>query len=113
MTAYKQAIVLREDIEMSTGKMIAQACHASLKAYKRTDSSISDAWESAGAKKIALKSEDIESLERKAKRNNISAAAVRDAGMTEVPPNTLTAVGIGPAEEAKIDTVTGELELIN
>jgi PTH2 family peptidyl-tRNA hydrolase len=98
---------------MSTGKMISQACHASLKAYKKTGSSVAADWESGGAKKIALRSEDLEALERKAKRNNISCAAVRDAGMTEVPPNTLTAIGVGPDEESKIDAVTGDLELIN
>lgn len=112
MTGYKQAIVLREDIEMSTGKMIAQACHASLKAYKKTDSSKTESWESTGAKKVALKSNDLEDLNRKARKNKLSSAMVKDAGLTEVPPNTLTAIGIGPDEEAKIDAVTGSLELI-
>lgn len=113
MTDYKQAIVLREDIEMSTGKMISQACHASLKAFRKTDGSVAEEWERKGAKKIALRSDDLESLERKAKSKNISSAIVRDAGMTEVEPNTFTAIGIGPAEETKIDAVTGDLELIN
>lgn len=112
MTNYKQAIVLREDLEMSIGKMISQACHASLKSYQKTDSSVSEAWDSKGAKKIALKSDNIEKLERKAKSKNISSAIVRDAGMTEVAPNTVTAIGIGPAEESKLDAVTGSLELI-
>lgn len=112
MTDYKQAIVLREDIEMSTGKMIAQACHASLKSYKKTDNDILEAWGSGGSKKIALQSDDLESLRRDAKTKNISSAIVKDAGMTEVEPGTVTAIGIGPAEESKIDTVTGALELI-
>jgi len=35
MNDLKQVIVLRTDVGMSTGKMIAQACHASLKSYKK------------------------------------------------------------------------------
>lgn len=112
MTDYKQAIVLREDLDISTGKMIAQACHASLKAYKKTESSVRESWESKGAKKVALKFDDLPELNRKAESAGISSAMIRDAGMTELDPNTLTAVGIGPAEEGKVDTVTGNLELI-
>lgn len=114
MTAYKQAILLREDLDMSKGKMIAQACHASLKAYKKADSDEAAEWEDEGSRKIVLEVDGKEIAQRlsRAKSNNLPAAMVKDAGRTELDPGTETAVGIGPAEESKIDSVTGDLKLI-
>jgi PTH2 family peptidyl-tRNA hydrolase len=33
----KQVLVMRADLKMSRGKLAAQACHASLGAYKKAD----------------------------------------------------------------------------
>jgi PTH2 family peptidyl-tRNA hydrolase len=114
MTDYKQAIMVREDVKMSKGKMIAQACHASLKAYKKAEKGQVDKWESQGEKKIVLYAEESELLERfqQAKSSGTPAALVQDAGKTEVAPGTRTAAAIGPAEKSKVDSVTGDLKLI-
>lgn len=114
MTKYKQAVVLKEDLKMSKGKSIAQACHASLKAYNRADEEERDKWDSQGAKKIALDigDNDIKSRFQKAKREGLPAYLVKDAGLTEVKSGTVTALGIGPAAESKIDSITGDLSLI-
>jgi len=110
----KQVIILRTDIGMSKGKIIAQACHASLNASKKaSDEAISD-WESEGSKKIAVENDD-ESLHQKletAKTLQIPAALISDAGHTELEPGTQTALAIGPAESSKIDQITGDLKLI-
>ncbi|MFB6190141.1 MAG: peptidyl-tRNA hydrolase Pth2 [Candidatus Nanohaloarchaea archaeon] len=115
MPALKQALVVREDLEMSRGKMIAQACHASLGAYRKASEDECSEWELQGAKKIVLSPGDLEleEVHQQAKMNGLPAYMVKDAGMTELEPGTATAVGIGPAEESKIDTVTGELALID
>lgn len=115
MTKYKQAIVLKEDLEMSKGKSIAQACHASLKAYNSTDEKEREEWDSQGAKKIALDigDNDIRSRFQKAKTEGLPAYLVKDAGHTELKSGTVTALGIGPAEESKIDSITGDLSLID
>lgn len=114
MTDQKQAILLREDIDMSKGKMIAQACHASLKAYRKSGREDRDQWEKQGEKKIALEVSEDEILERfeRAKSRGLPAALIKDAGKTEIKPGTKTAVGIGPADESEIDSVTGDLKLI-
>ncbi len=114
MTSYKQVIVLREDLGMSTGKMIAQACHASLKAYKKASGEKKRNWEETGAKKVALGlgGEKLETLHHRSKDIGLPSALVTDAGMTELEPGTKTALGIGPGEESKIDSITGELKLI-
>ncbi|WP_347720952.1 peptidyl-tRNA hydrolase Pth2 [Candidatus Nanohalovita haloferacivicina] len=114
MTQYKQAIVLQEDLNMSKGKSIAQACHASLKAYERSEDKIREKWDKQGAKKVALDigNKDIRVRFQKAKDEGLPAYLVKDAGRTELKSGTVTALGIGPAEESKIDSITGDLGLI-
>lgn len=115
MSSYKQAIVIREDLNMSKGKMIAQGSHASLKAYRKAAKEAKKQWERQGEKKVVLNPEDVklESLKQQAEREGLPAALVTDAGHTEVEPGTKTALAIGPAEEEKLDKITGQLELIN
>ncbi|MFB6193409.1 MAG: peptidyl-tRNA hydrolase Pth2 [Candidatus Nanohaloarchaea archaeon] len=114
MTQYKQAIVLKQDTGMSRGKAIAQACHASLKAYKRAGEETREEWESQGGKKVALETgdKDIRNRFQRAKDQGIPAYLVEDAGLTELEPGTITALGVGPASESKIDSITGDLKLI-
>lgn len=114
MTHQKQAILLREDLNMSKGKMIAQACHASLKAYRKSSEDDREDWESKGEKKVALEVAEDQIVQRfeKAKSAGLPAALIKDAGKTEIEPGTITAVGIGPAEGSQIDSITGDLKLI-
>ncbi|MDY6778864.1 MAG: peptidyl-tRNA hydrolase Pth2 [Candidatus Nanohaloarchaea archaeon] len=113
MPEYKQAIVIRTDLGMSKGKMIAQACHASLGSFKKAGRSTIGAWEEKGQTKVVLRVEsDSELHERKqqADQNGLPAFLVTDAGRTELDPGTTTCLGIGPAETAQVDAVTGDLE---
>jgi len=112
---YKQAIVLRKDLEMSTGKKCVQSSHASLGAYRRTDKSVIKKWDSEGQKKVVLEvnsKEDMLKLYERAKKEKISCFLVEDAGLTELEPGTITALGIGPDSERKIDRITGSLKLL-
>ena len=114
MSDVKQVIILRNDLDMSKGKMIAQACHASLKSYEKASDSVVSDWKSSGMKKISVENDDT-SLEKKleaAKALQIPAALISDAGRTELKPGTSTALGVGPADSKKVDKITGELKLI-
>lgn len=112
---FKQIIILRKDLGMSPGKECVQCAHACLGAYERTDKSIIKKWKSEGHKKVVLEvnsKEKILELKEKAKKQDISYFLVEDAGLTELKPGTITALGIGPDEEEKMDEITGSLPLL-
>ncbi len=118
---YKQAIVLRGDIKMSKGKAAAQAAHAAVEAVLIILDSDNPIWHKwlrewrrEGQKKVVLKARDekeLLELFESAKRLGLPVSIIRDAGRTELPPGTLTAIAIGPAPAPLVDRVTGKLKL--
>ncbi len=113
----KQAIVLRTDLGMRKGKMCAQASHASLEAFLKTqkkDSFIADHWLREGMPKIVLKiggEKEIIELFESAKKS-VPSALIKDAGKTQVEPGSITALGLGPAPESELDRHTKQLKLL-
>lgn len=111
----KQVILVRNDIKMSAGKRIAQACHASVGAALNADGKNLSEWNGTGSKKIALKASGegmLKDLYEKAKKMRLPCFLVSDAGLTELKEGTITALGIGPAGEKKIDKITGSIKLL-
>jgi len=115
---YKQVIVLRTDLGMSRGKMAAQAGHAAVSAAEEARKKYSEwwkAWIEEGQCKIAVKAEseqELLELEKKARKSKLPSALVIDRGLTELPPGTITCLGIGPAPSSQIDEITGKLPLL-
>ena len=115
---YKQVIVIRNDLRMSRGKMAAQAGHAAVSAAEEARKkwpSWWKAWIAEGQCKIAVRTESEQKLlelERKAKRSKLPTSLIFDRGLTELPPSTMTCLGIGPAPSPQIDMITGELPLL-
>jgi len=112
---YKQCLIIRNDVKMSCGKRCAQAAHASIGAYNNADKTLQKAWLSEGQKKVVLKANDERTLyELKviAERAGVSSSLIQDAGMTEIPPGTITALGLGPAKTEDLDKITGALTLL-
>ncbi len=111
----KQVIVVRVDIKMSKGKLAAQSCHASVSAVLKSNPRTVKKWELEGQKKIILKAKSLEhliGLEKTCRKLGITSSVISDAGRTELDPGTITALGIGPDDEKKIDKVTGSLPLM-
>ena len=116
---FKQAIVVRVDLGMSTGKLAAQAAHASLESALKVmkhdsifKTNIFDSWKKEGGKKVVLRVESesaLKKLEADCIKLGLKSALIKDAGLTEIPAGTLTALGIGPDDEKKVDRITGNL----
>lgn len=113
----KQMIVMRKDLNMRKGKMVAQGAHASMKALlENMDHPSVKVWLSQAFAKIAVsvdsEQELLEVLD-KAKSAGLIATLVTDAGRTEfngVPTNTCIAVG--PATNEDLAPITGHLRLL-
>jgi PTH2 family peptidyl-tRNA hydrolase len=116
--SFKQVIVVRTDIKMSKGKIAAQVGHAALSASEYARKNRPEWWSSwikEGQCKIAVKiksEQEFLDLERKARNAGLPTALIIDRGLTELPPETMTCLGVGPAPSDKVDTITGNLSLL-
>jgi peptidyl-tRNA hydrolase, PTH2 family len=115
---YKMVFVVRGELRLTAGKAAAQVAHAAvmlvLSAEKRHPEPLA-AWLRAGQKKIVLQAPnltDLETIASNARSRGIQVAWVEDAGLTEVAPGTRTCIGLGPAQAAQLDPVTGALSLL-
>lgn len=127
----KQVIVLRKDLNMRKGKMVAQGAHASLSAIMNFTSRKNffltlknlcrnhealRTWLTNSFTKICVgcdSEQELHELYQKAKQKKLICSLIQDAGKTEfngVP--TYTALAIGPAWEDEINEITGKLKLL-
>ena len=111
----KQAIIMRTDLKMGKGKLCSQSCHASIAAFLKSDKKDREMWISKGMKKVVLKvssEKELMSLYKLAKKEKLPCEIISDAGLTQLELGTVTALGIGPADDKKIDKITGKLKLL-
>lgn len=133
---YKQVIVIRKDLNMRKGKMIAQGAHASNMFFfdynlaqmdydpvysgkpQRLDfmNNLLNNWIKNKYKKIVLgcnSLEELENLYQQAIKKGILAYKVTDSGLTEFHGEpTVTCVSFGPVLPFSIDPITGYLQLL-
>lgn len=115
---YKQVLVFRSNLRLSKGKTAAQAGHAAVSAAeeaRRHRREWYDGWSFEGQCKIAVKvknEEEMTKLETRAREMGLPYALIIDRGLTEIPPGTVTCLGIGPAPAEKVDKITRSLPLL-
>jgi peptidyl-tRNA hydrolase, PTH2 family len=125
----KQVLVMRKDLNMRKGKMIAQGAHAAMKvlldrAHKTEISYVVEIfegdpmyyWLSDIFTKVVVgcsSEEELLLLKSVADMKGIRTALIQDAGKTEFHGEpTYTALAIGPDDIDIIDEVTGHLKLL-
>ena len=125
-TNVKQVIVMRNDLGMRKGKMIAQGAHASMlwlinrikdrQANPQLFSQEEERWINDKFTKICVKvnsEEELHSIYNKAKELGLTVELVTDCGLTEFHGKpTDTCLCIGPHEAEKIDIITKDLSLL-
>lgn len=116
--AFKQALVVRMDLKMGRGKIAVQCAHAAIGAARETRAVHPDWWKTwieEGQAKIALKIPDLETMNiliKEAGTRGIPYYVVEDRGLTQVPPGSITCLGLGPAPSRVLDPLTGDLPLL-
>ncbi len=114
----KQVIVVRTDLKMGKGKLAVQVAHAAVTAAdltRRVRKEWYDEWLRQGQKKIVVKvrgPDELKEIFSRACEEGLPAVIIADQGLTQLPPGTVTAVGIGPAPSELIDKITGHLKLL-
>lgn len=128
----KQAIILRKDLNMRKGKMVAQGAHASMAVllnkghpfeWERGEpqhcinlTKEMEDWIYGKFTKICLSvnsEEELLAIHKQAEDAGLICSLIQDAGLTEfdgVP--TYTAVAIGPEQCEDVDKITSELKLL-
>jgi PTH2 family peptidyl-tRNA hydrolase len=114
----KMVVVVRKDLKLSPGKMAVQVAHAAVTCAiqcRKNDLRWFKSWYNEGQKKVVVKADNLKviyELKAIAESLGITTSLVQDAGLTEVPPGTVTCLGIGPGPNPEIDKVTGSLSLL-
>jgi len=114
MHNYKQVILVRKDVKMSRAKTAVQCAHASVEAVLKSNQINIEQWIKF-SKKVVLEVKDEKELikfKKLADNNKLVNALIKDAGLTEVEPGTITCLAIGPDDEKKIDKVKGKLKML-
>ncbi len=128
----KQVIVMRTDLGMNKGKMIAQGAHAAmdvllhyfkLNPTVKTEGTIPmnhwmalESWLKGTYTKVCVRidtEEGLLELWQAARQANLPTALVTDTGKTVFNGQlTNTCIAIGPADADEIDKITGKLKLL-
>lgn len=125
----KQVIVMRKDLNMRKGKMVAQGAHASMKfitdgmSFNSEDNTASilldddlSEWLGNSFTKICLYVESEEELDmayQAARDAGLRVSMIEDNGTTEFNGvKTKTCIAIGPNKSDEINIVTGHLKLL-
>ncbi|MCX8185661.1 MAG: peptidyl-tRNA hydrolase Pth2 [Sulfolobales archaeon] len=118
MEEFKQVIIVRKDLRMSKGKLAAQVAHAAVDSVLkvlRTKPEWVYLWVEQGQKKVVLacaSESDLLRAYEEFSKLGLPTSLIYDAGRTELPPNTLTTLGVGPAPSNILDKVSKGFKLL-
>lgn len=114
----KQFIIFRKDllsVDIPLGKLMGQACHASVSAFTLSDENSIRLWKENGEAKIilAVKGEiQLENIYQKIKALDLPVVKVVDQARTVFSSPTFTCIGIGPIDNEELSKITKKLQLL-
>ena len=116
---FKQVIIVRKDLGMTCGKIAGQVAHAAIMAMEKT-SMYNPKWvtewkDEHGQIKVVLKVGSYRELNDyfiDIINAKLPVVKVHDAGKTQIEPDTVTCIGIGPVPAECIDRIVKDLKLL-
>lgn len=110
----KCVLLIRDDLKMTTGKIISQVSHALIKMLSKANKKKIKKWKLKGEKIVILKVKSEEELlfyKDNAKEYDLFSHIVMDIEKTQIKYGTYTTCIIGPDIDYKIDMITQNLPL--
>ena len=119
----KQVIVIRKDLNMRKGKMVAQGAHASMAAVlpytqggESQEAQYVREWLAGAFTKICVgvnNADELRLIFFAARAKNLPCSYIVDNGLTEFNGQpTPTAVAVGPGPDDLVNEICGELKLL-
>lgn len=116
MTGLRMYVLVREDISIPTGKLLAQVGHAFIGLYEISSGTekLSMYMNDSLHTKIALKAKNLDVIyraQRECNDSKIPTYLVTDAGLTVFTEPTITVLGIGPCLKEEMPKYVQRLQL--
>ncbi len=114
----KMVIAIRKDLDLGKGKIAVQVAHAAVTLAIRSSEQEPKEfrkWTRQGQKKVVIKIADFQELmelKLKLEERGFYVCQISDAGYTQVPPGTVTCIGVGPVSAEQVDPVTSGYPLM-
>lgn len=108
--------LIRQDINMPLGKMIAQSGHAFMGAMLVADQTIVDEYLSGPFTKISKWTKNLDSMLRAKKECDdlgLPVALITDSGRTVFNEPTVTCLGIGPVKRSQLPKFVDKMRLVD
>ena len=115
---YKMVIVIPKEIKLTKGFMAVHVVHVAVRTVeegKKKNIKWVRNWFNEGQKKVTVQVSTIEELTnifQKEQNIGLPCALVKESKKGDLPKETITALGIGPAPNSKIDPLTSNLKLL-
>jgi len=118
---YKMYIVINNNLSMGKGKIVAQACHVACQVTRilhGTNNEKYDNWLRAGEAKIVLKATEkeinelIDKYDNSKTSENNRCVYIHDAGFTQIPAGSLTAIAFFPIQKKDAPKEISKLKLL-
>ena len=104
-----QYFVVNKDLPMSTGKIAGQVGHATtIITLRDQDEDKFKQWKEIARKKVVLGGTEKDLIKLK----ELGFVAIVDNGLTEIPPNSLTVVGLPIMTRSEAKQYIGRLRLL-
>ena len=108
-------LIVRKDLKMTTGKIVAQCGHAVEYLAMHTPKPVMHEYRKSAHPKIALQVmslEDLEQIRDECHRTGVQCHMVEDAGRTQVAAGSFTVLGVGPVRKKNVPGIVTALKLL-
>lgn len=115
---YKMVIAIPKEIQLTKGLMAVHVSHvaaSTVEEAKKKNIKWVRSWFSEGQKKVTVQVptiEDLTILFHKAQNLGLPCTLVKESKKGKLPEGTITALGIGPCPNSKVNPITDDLKLL-